>query len=174
MVIDTPRLRLRSWSESDRGALAALYADPEVMRDYGEVFTREASDQRFDRYAGAFARDGYGRWLVEDLDGQFLGYTGVMTWSDRDHPLGPHSEIGWRLVRSAWGKGYATEAARAALTDVFLRIRLQEVLAYTQPDNARSQAVMTRLQLLRDPTRDYTWSRDGRTWKQLVWIARPA
>ena len=126
------------------------------MRDYRAPFDRTTSDLRFDRYVAALARDGFSRWVVETRQGEFLGYTGVMFWSE--HPLGPTSEIGWRLVRSAWGHGYATEAARAALEDVFVRAGLNEVLAYTQPDNVRSQAVMQRLGLLRDPSRDFSQS----------------
>jgi RimJ/RimL family protein N-acetyltransferase len=172
VVIDTPRLRLRGWKESDRTPLAALYADPEVMRDYGARFERAASNLRFERYAAALARDGFSRWVVESRAGEFLGYTGVMFWSE--HLLGPTSEIGWRLARSAWGHGYATEAARAALDDVFARVGLQEVLAYTQPDNVRSQAVMQRLGLRRDPSRDFSQSFEERTFRQWVWVARPA
>ena len=87
------------------------------------------------------------------------------------HPLGPHAEIGWRLARSAWGHGYATEAARAALDDVFRRCGLTEVLAYTAPDNLRSQAVMTRLELRRDPSRDYSMPDGPRIWHGLTWVA---
>ena len=174
MRIETPRLRLRSWEERDRGPLAAMYADPEVMRDYGAPFDRAASDLRFERYVAAFARDGYSRWVVESPAGDFLGYTGVMTSAYPDHPLGTHTEIGWRLVRRAWGHGYASEAARASLEDVFVRVGLKEVLAYTQPDNPSSQAVMWRLGLQRDPSRDFTVSLQGQSWRQLVWVARRA
>jgi RimJ/RimL family protein N-acetyltransferase len=91
------------------------------------------------------------------------------------HAIGPHIEIGWRLVRHAWGHGYATEAARAALNDAFARVGLAEVVAYTAPDNLRSQAVMTRLQLERDPSRDFTADYDSaKAWRGLVWIARHA
>jgi RimJ/RimL family protein N-acetyltransferase len=87
--------------------------------------------------------------------------------------LGEHFEIGWRLVRSAWGNGYATEASKAALADCFSRAGLQEVLSYTSPDNLRSQAVMARLGLERDPARDFTASYGKGEWRGLVWFARP-
>ena len=171
MVLDTPRLRLRCWREADRDALAAMHADSEVMFDYGAPISRTVSDAKLDRYAAAFARDRIGRWAVEARNGDFLGYTGIMpSWPE--HPLGPHMEIGWRLIRRAWGHGYATEAAQAALTDAFDRMGLKEVLAYTGPDNLRSQAVMTRLRLQRDEARDFTAHNDGIAWRGLVWIAR--
>lgn len=173
MRIETPRFRLRPWEERDRAPLAAMHADPEVMHDYGASLTREASDLRFERYVAAHARDGYTRWVVESRDGEFLGYTGAMRASP-EHPLGVHSDLGWRLVRSAWGQGYATEAAQVALRDLFVRVGLNEVLAYTQPTNLRSQAVMQRLRLERDPSRDFTATLEGRSWQALVWVARPA
>ena len=89
-----------------------------------------------------------------------------------NHPLGPHVSIGWRLTRSAWGYGYATEAASAALRDGFARCGLTEVLAYTAPENRRSQAVMARLGLVRDPSRDFSWEEGARTWHGLVWVAQ--
>jgi len=89
-----------------------------------------------------------------------------------DHPIGIHDEIGWRLIREAWGQGYATEAARAALIDVFRRVKLIEVLAYTDAQNIRSQAVMRRLGLSRDASRDFAVYGDRLgTWRGLVWTA---
>jgi RimJ/RimL family protein N-acetyltransferase len=171
MVLDTPRLRLRCWRETDRDGLAAMHADAEVMADYGRRLSRMESDARLDRYAAAFERYRIGRWAAEDRAGDFLGYVGIMP-SMPEHPLGPHMEIGWRLVRRAWGYGYATEAAQAALADAFERVGLEEILAYTGPDNVRSQAVMARLRLERDPARDFTAHNDGIAWRGLVWSAR--
>jgi RimJ/RimL family protein N-acetyltransferase len=88
------------------------------------------SGQKLDRYIAAFIRYGFCRWVTEGRDGEFLGYTGIMA-SPAEHPLGPHFEIGWRLARRAWGHGYATEAADAALKDVFDRAGLVQVPAYT-------------------------------------------
>jgi RimJ/RimL family protein N-acetyltransferase len=75
-------------------------------------------------------------------------------------------------MRSAWGHGYATEAARASLKDVFERVQLKAVLTYTSADNLRSQAVMTRLNLQREPSLDYSEPLGARTWHGMVWVAR--
>ena len=172
MVITTPRTRLRCWEQTDRDAFAAMHADPEVMHDYGGPIDRRESDAKLDRYAMAYRQHRFCRWADEGEDGAFLGYAGIMP-SRPGHPIGPHIDIGWRLVRHAWGHGYATEAARAALDDAFVRVGLAEVLAYTAADNLRSQAVMTRLQMERDPSRDFTADYDGiKAWHGLVWVAR--
>lgn len=172
VVLHTPRLQLRVLRESDRDAFAALLADPEVMADAPRPLGREEADRKFDRYVAAFLRHGFSRWAVESAEHRFLGFVGVMpSW--QPHPLGEHVEIGWRLVRRAWGRGYAAEAARAALVDVHERLGLAEVLSYTAPDNLRSQAVMARLGLQREPARDFTRDACGRSWTSLTWVWRP-
>src|SRR5437762_10196155 len=110
MIIDTPRTRLRCWRDSDRDAFAALHAHPEVMLDVGGPLDRPQSDAKLDRYVAAFEHYGFTRSAIESREGQFLGYTGIMN-SRPARPLGSHADIGWRLVRSALGHGYATEAA---------------------------------------------------------------
>ena len=171
MHIETERLRLRVWAEADRDRFAALNADPVVMKDLGGPLSRDDSEAKLDRYLKAWGSNGYGRWLVETISGEFLGYCGVMPIRE-DHPIGIHDEIGWRLIRKAWGHGYATEAARAALIDVFRRVKLIEVLAYTDAQNIRSQAVMRRLGLRRDTSRDFAIYSDRLgTWRGLVWMA---
>jgi len=151
-----------------------MNAHPEVMLDLGGPISRAASDAKLDRYVAAFNRYAFCRWAVESRDGDFLGYAGVMP-SRQDHPLGPHSAIGWPFMRGVWGSGYATEAAGAALHDAFQRVGLREIVAYAAPDNLRSQAVMTRLGLQRDSARDFAANCDGAgAWHGLVWIGRPA
>ena len=172
MEIRTARTVLRPWREAHRAPLAAMHADPEVMADYGGPLSRAESDAKVDRYAAAYDAHGFGRWALETPAGDFLGYVGIMPiWPT--HPVAPGVEIGWRLVRGAWGHGYATEAARAALQDGFARCGFAEVLSYTAPDNARSQAVMARLGLAREPHRDFVHEADGASWTGLVWTARP-
>jgi RimJ/RimL family protein N-acetyltransferase len=132
-----------------------MCADAEVMADYGGPWGAAFADGRFDRQVGYFARDGFGKWALRDrASGEFLGYCGVNPiWPDL--APAPGLEVGWRMVRRAWGHGYATEAARAALADVFRRTRAREVLAFTQPANVRSQAVMRRLGMDREVHRDF-------------------
>lgn len=169
--IETDRLILRPWRPADRDAFAALNADPAVMQDLGGPLNRRASDAKLERYRITFERHGFSRLAIEDRQGAFLGYAGVMPAAP-DHPLAPHVEVGWRLARSAWGKGYATEAARAAIDDAFSRVGIDEILAYTAIDNLRSQAVMERLKLRRDPMLDFDiLGADDVPWHGLVWVA---
>jgi RimJ/RimL family protein N-acetyltransferase len=173
MLIETLRLRLRPWTDMDRDAFATLNADPIVMLDQGGPIDRAASDEKLDWYSEAFRDFGFCSWAVERRDGAFLGYAGIMP-VELPHPLGAHHEAVWRLNRAAWGHGYASEAARAALHDVFTRIRLPIVYAYTAPDNVRSQAVMVRLGLRRDPSLDFTRDYENfPAWHGLVWVAEP-
>ena len=170
-ILTTPRLTLRSWRETDRDAFAALNADPEVMSDLGGPFLRADSDAKFDRYTTTFRRHGFSRLAIEERQGAFVGYAGIMPAAP-DHPLGPHVEIGWRLTRAAWGKGYATEAAGAILRDAFEYLGLPEIVAYTAADNVRSQAVMERLGMQRDPLRDFSMPGRSGTWCGRVWVLR--
>jgi len=112
----------------------------------GGPLSERQSLQKMDRYAEAFGQLGFCRWAVVDVDGNFIGYAGAMP-IPAHYPIAPGFEVGWRFVRRAWGKGLASEAAAAALRDVFARTDLAEVLSYTAPDNARSRAVMRRLRL---------------------------
>ncbi|MEM9231003.1 MAG: GNAT family N-acetyltransferase [Pseudomonadota bacterium] len=166
------RLTLRPWQACDRDIFAALHGDPEVTADLNETLTRRQSDAKFDRYRASYTDFGFCRWAVERNSGGFIGYAGLMRSAD-DHPLGAHVNIAWRLAREAWGAGYATEAASAALQDGFTRLRLNEVLAYTDANNMKSQAVMRRLGLHPEPELDFKIARNGVSWRGLVWSARP-
>lgn len=168
-MIATARLRLHAWDDRHRDAFAALHADPEVMADLGGPIDRAEALHKLARYRAALADHGVSRWAVEDPAGAFLGYAGVMPRLDADHPLGAHHEIGWRFARAAWGFGYATEAAAAALDHAMRDLGLGAIVSYTAADNARSQAVMARLGFVRDPSRDFTVTTPRGTWRGLVW-----
>jgi RimJ/RimL family protein N-acetyltransferase len=110
---------------------------------------------------------------IESRDAEFLGYTGIMPILPQHRAVGDGVEIDWRLVRRAWGKGIATEAARAALARGFQGHRFPEVLSYTSPSNLRSQNVMARLGLDRQPERDFIYEIAGVRYTNLVFVALP-
>ncbi len=151
----TPRLLLRQWRESDNAPFAALNADPEVMAHFPWTLTTDESRAMAYRYAAELEVDGYGIWATEVQEtGEFIGFVGLARprWPSAFTPC---VEIGWRLTRAAWGHGYATEGARAALRVAFTRVALPEVVSFTAVGNLRSRAVMERLGMHRDPGEDF-------------------
>ncbi|HEX4911899.1 MAG TPA: GNAT family N-acetyltransferase [Permianibacter sp.] len=153
--IQTRRLRLRQWQLGDADPFAAMVADPEVMRYFPATLTRPQSDALLAKLHQRIDATGYGFWATERRDtGEFIGFVGLNV---PDHPLpfAPCVEIGWRLVRSAWGQGLASEAARAALRFGFDTLKLGEVVSFTSQHNLRSQAVMQRIGMRRDPGGDF-------------------
>ena len=169
--LETERLILSPWAEADREAVVSLYADPQASRDFGRVLRREESEKTFERYLTAFGLYGFTRWKLTLKDGTFIGTTGLMRVIDHQ-ALGTHDEIGWRLLSDFWGKGYATEAARAAQADAQSRCGLSNIITYTAPDNRASQAVMERLGYKREPERDFSavYSTVDGVWHGWVWL----
>jgi RimJ/RimL family protein N-acetyltransferase len=155
-VIATDRLALRPVVDTDRDAVAALNADPRVGAWLGGVRDRAASDAFVDRVQAHDAEHGFGFWVVErKADGRMIGMTGVW-WVPPEVGLSePAVEIGWRFLPDAWGAGYATEAARAALDYGFEMLKLPEIIAFTARTNLASQAVMRRIGMVYDPARDF-------------------
>lgn len=151
----TERLLIRGWRPQDRAPFAALNADPEVMRHFPAPMTPAESDALADRIEAHFEREGWGLWALEErTSGAFLGFTGLAR-PVFDAPFTPAVEIGWRLARPAWGHGYASEAARASAAFAFDDVGLQEIVSMAVVANVRSQAVMERLGMRRDPAEDF-------------------
>lgn len=146
--VETARLRLRTWRDSDRAPYAALNADPRVMAHFPALIPREASDASVDAFIAGFAERGWSNWAVERRDtGEFIGFTGL-TIPKRHFAFSPCVEVGWRLAHAHWGFGFASEAALASLTVGFERIGLDEIVSMTALSNTRSQAVMRRIGLV--------------------------
>ncbi len=157
---NTARLRLRQWQESDREAFAMLNANPQVMAFFENLLDRSTSDAIFDELRLQIAQRGWGLWAVEVLqnkipqdevlhENEFIGFVGLCIPSP-DLPCSPCVEISWRLLPNYWGKGYATEAARAVLRVAFETVRLPEVISFTSLPNLRSKAVMERIGMVQD------------------------
>ena len=133
---------MREWRESDLDVFAEFYADAEVMRYLtGEPVARNDAWRNISAAAGHWALRGYGTWVVErKSDGAAIGRVGLI------NPEGwPGLEVGWTLGRSYWGHGYASEAARAAMSYGFLTQGVDRLISLIDPENKASQAVAQRL-----------------------------
>jgi len=150
-MLETDRLILRDWREEDIPTFAAMCADPDVMRHFPRVLSYDEAAMMARRIRTGLARDGWGLWAVEVKAGApFIGFVGLAKPEFRDDV-----EVGWRLAPNAWGHGYATEAARAAVAFGFAQLALPEIVSFTVPANLPSQRVMERLGMVRDPTADF-------------------
>lgn len=166
-MIRTDRLVLRRWREADRDPFAAMNADPAVVEHLQGPMSRERSDDFVDRIERHWDEHGWGLWAVE-VPGvaPFVGYVGL--WP-ADYVAEGMVEVGWRLARLHWGRGYATEAAREALRFGFEEVGLPEIVSFTVPANERSRRVMERIGLRRDPADDFDHPRvDAAAYPHLV------
>jgi ribosomal-protein-alanine N-acetyltransferase len=154
-MLRTARLLLREWRDSDLDAFAAMNADARVMEHFPATLSREESARGAERIRAHFEAHGFGLWALE-LPGEiaFAGFVGIAEPTFAAHFM-PCVELGWRLAYDAWGKGYATEAARAVMRDGFERVGLDEIVSTTVPANVRSQRVMQKLGMLRSPLDDF-------------------
>jgi RimJ/RimL family protein N-acetyltransferase len=140
-VIETERLVLRGWREDDFSAYAEMAADPEVMEFVGGALEGPQAWRQMAMFAGHWLLRGYGTWAVERrADGAVLGRAGL--WNPEGWPA---LEVGWTLARHAWGHGYATEAARAAIEWTWSELGAPRLISLIAPENARSIRVAERL-----------------------------
>jgi ribosomal-protein-alanine N-acetyltransferase len=151
----TSRLLLRRWRDDDRDAFAAINADPVVMEHFPAPLGRQESDALADRIESGFEQRGWGLWAVEvPGTAAFVGFVGLNP-ATFDAPFTPAVEVGWRLAREHWGRGYATEGAHAALAFGFETLALDEIFSFTTYGNTRSRGVMQRLGMRHDPGDDF-------------------
>jgi RimJ/RimL family protein N-acetyltransferase len=159
----TDRLVLRRWRMEDREPFAAINADPEVMRfiGTGAVLGRGLSDDLIVRFEREWKERGFGLWAMsarDDVDERLLGFCGLTVPMFLPSVL-PAVEVGWRFARGAWGQGYATEAARAAVAFGFEEHAIAEILAIVDPDNERSLRVCAKLGMTARPDRTHPATR---------------
>lgn len=148
-VVTTPRLRLRGWEEPDVERMAALYADPEVVR-YLRPLDLEGTRGQLRGFVLHWQQHGFGIWAVEDRQSRrLIGRAGL--WQHDDWTASPHdAEVGWTLARSSWGHGLATEAGGAALHFGFETVGMERVISIANRENLASQRVMRKLGMVRE------------------------
>ena len=151
--IETERLVLRQWVDSDLQAFAEMNADPQVMEFFPSTKSPEESAASAGRIRAQIEERGWGLWAAQLKEtGEFIGFVGLQPVPD-DLPPAPAVEIGWRLAVSYWGRGLATEAARSVVDYAFGVLGLDEIVSFTAEVNMRSRRVMERLGMEADPIR---------------------
>ena len=156
-ILETERLILRQWREDDIAPFAAMNADPRVTAALGVKLDPSVTKALIERVSASFPQNGFGIWAVELRGGApFVGFTGLSI-PRFEAPFMPAVEVGWRLAFDHWGKGYATEGARAAVEFGFNTIGLEEIVSFASAANLRSHAVMKRLGMRYDAQDDFNY-----------------
>ena len=144
-MLKTKRLIIRQWKKKDVSDFAEMSRDPLVMEYFPELLSEQQSAEVADKIQALIQQRGWGFWAVElPEQARFIGFAGLHIPKD-SLPCSPCVEIGWRLASSYWNKGYATEAANAALRYAFSTLQLDEVVSFTSLKNIRSQSVMQKI-----------------------------
>lgn len=145
IMLETERLILRQWKESDFPVFSRINADPAVMAYYPHTLNEDESNALAHKIKELISEQSWGFWAVETKkEKEFIGFVGLHK-PTYDLPVTPCVEIGWRLGKKYWGKGYATEAAFEALKFAFETLKLNEVYSFTSVVNVPSRKVMERL-----------------------------
>jgi ribosomal-protein-alanine N-acetyltransferase len=153
--LQTERLLLRRWRDTDRDPFARMNADPRVMESFPALLTREESDALVGRIEAHFDDHGWGAWAAElRATGEFIGFVGLNVPVFHAH-FTPCVEIAWRLAAEHWGRGLATEGARATLDYGLTELCLPEVVSFTTVTNRRSRRVMEKLGMRHDAAADF-------------------
>ena len=152
--IETGRLVLRDWREEDLPALHALCTDPAVMRTIGPLMSEDEARAMLGKLQQRNTQFGHTFWAVERReDSRVIGFCGTIR---ADVPIIENEiEIGWRFASDCWGKGYATEAARATIAWLADRYPGEPIYAFTAVINSRSRALMERLGMRRRMDLDF-------------------
>ncbi len=148
-LLETSRLCLREMSQDDLDFVAAMLADPDIMRYYPKCYSRDEAAAWVQRQMDRYARHGHGLWLVsEKATGRPVGQVGILVQNVRGVD---EKEVGYLIHRPFWRRGFATEAAAACRDYAFTALRRQRVIALVRPENVPSQGVARKLGMRLEP-----------------------
>ena len=155
MTLETERLILRNWQESDVAPFVEMNHDPEVMKYFPAILSADETKILVMRIKSHFKEHGFGLFAVElKSEKKFIGFTGLAIPTFEAH-FTPAVEIGWRLASKYFGQGYATEAARKVLEFAFNELKLKEIVSFTAMVNKPSINVMKKIGMTHDSKDDF-------------------
>jgi RimJ/RimL family protein N-acetyltransferase len=155
IIVETKRLILRTWKNEDAEAYFQINQDPKVTEFLAGPFTMDNIYDFISRMIAQGDNHNYTLWAACLKEtGGLIGFIGL-NYTDWEFPFSPAVEVAWRLGSQYWGKGYATEGAKASLDYGFKKCRLNEIISFTVPINSRSIRVMEKIGLKRDLNSDF-------------------
>jgi RimJ/RimL family protein N-acetyltransferase len=155
---------MREWVQTDIEPFSQMCADPQVMRYFPSVMTYDDSVGFVERQMQGHIENGFGLWVLE-VEGLFAGFTGLAR-STFATTFTPCVEVGWRLAPWAWGKGFASEAAKESLRIGFEEHQISEIFSFTTRSNTPSEAVMKRIGMQRRDDLDFVHPNTPGWWGQ--------
>ena len=168
-LFTSARLGFRSWSKDDLPEFASLNADAEVMKHFPRVLSESETAEFIHRLQRHFNQHGYCYFATEVIDtGEFIGFIGL-AYQEYETAFTPATDIGWRLKRSAWNKGYATEGARRCLDFAFREVELEKVISTCPIKNAKSENVMRKIGMVKKGEFNHPRLSDFPEFERCVW-----
>lgn len=144
-IFESERLGFRRWKEEDRVPFEVMTADPDVMRFFPKLLNKEEANRLISRFEAHMDNKGYTMWAVErKKDGVFIGFIGLLEITMEIEGQGS-AEIGWRLDKQFWKRGYAVEGALACIAYAFGPLAMNQVYSFTSTINQASETVMQRI-----------------------------
>jgi len=156
IILETKRLILRTWQNSDLEPFAKMNSDKDVMEFFPSILSKKESDELAAKINKHYGDNGYTLYAISLKETkEFIGFVGLLNVEKSTQYFAPSVEIGWRLTKECWGKGYATEAARAVLAYGFTELKLKEIVSFTAVINKPSQRVMEKIGLTHNKNDDF-------------------
>jgi RimJ/RimL family protein N-acetyltransferase len=144
-IFKSNRLGFRTWTEKDKSKMGMINSDPKVMEHFPTIPTQKQTDEFIDRMKTQFSKNGFCYFAVDKLEnGEFIGFIGIAEQTF-ESDFTPCIDIGWRLARAEWGKGFATEGAKRCLEFAFNKIGLMNIKSFCPEINIKSEKVMKKI-----------------------------
>ena len=148
-LFKSQRLGFRNWKNEDLQEFAKLNADSEVMEHFPETLNKKETKAFIQRLQLHFDKNGYNYFATEVLEtGKFIGFIGLAL-QNYESEFNPATDIGWRLKKSAWGNGFATEGAKRCLEYAFNDLKLEKVISTCTENNSNSENVMVKIGMIK-------------------------
>ena len=168
-IFKSERLGFRNWRSSDLPEFAEINSDPAVMEHFPKALTLQETSEFIERLQKHYAEKGYNYFATEILEtGELIGFIGL-AYQDYESVCTPAIDIGWRLKKTAWGKGYATEGAQRCLEFAFNELKLKKIISTCTINNTKSENVMLKMGMLKKGTFNHPKLKDYPEYEQCIW-----